>query len=259
MQTIDVSHARLAALMAATFALSACGGGGGSSGGGGTVPIPAPSSTIPPGPTATPTPPGSSSQTIVTSAGSITGAQGTFQPSEGDTASGGQGQPVDGTTCLATMPENYHVHAFVGLYVNGTLTALPAGIGMQNPQPPQGGFVNTASCFYELHTHDQSGLLHIEDPNPNNVPITQSLYTFKTFLDIWGITADANHFGPYTGAVRVFTSGQAARTSATVTADTLQYYGSDPNSIPLYSHQVIFIEVGPAYPAMPNVYFYEQQ
>ena len=262
MQTIDVSRLRIAALAVVTLGLAACGGGGGSSGGGGTVPVPAPSSTVP---VATPTPPptGSSSQTITTSAGSVSGQTGGFSPAEGDTASGGQGQPVDNTTCDTNMSDNYHIHALIGIYNNGTLMALPAGVGMQNPQPPTNGFVDVASCFYHLHTHDQSGIVHIEDPNPANMPISASMYTLKTFLDTWGITADANHFGPFQGPVRVFTSGQVSRANSnggTVTADTLTYYGNDPTSVPIYSHEVIFIEIGPSYPSsLPNVHFYVPQ
>lgn len=268
MQTMDVSRLRVAALVVATLGFTACGGGGGSSGGGGTVPVPAPSSTIPvatptPGSTATPAPPGPSSQTITTSAGSVSGQTGGFSPAEGDTASGGQGQPIDNTTCDTSMSDNYHIHAFIGVYNNGTLMALPAGVGMQNPQPPANGFVDVASCFYHLHTHDQSGIVHIEDPNPGNIPISASMYTLKTLLDIWGITADANHFGPFQGPVRVFTSGAISRANSngnTVAADTLTYFGSDPRSIPMYAHEVIFIEVGPNYPSsLPNVHFYVPQ
>jgi hypothetical protein len=33
----------------------------------------------------------------------------------------------------------------------------------------------------------------------------------------------------------------------------------DPNAIPLYSHEVIFLEVGPTYPTiLPNVIFYSE-
>jgi hypothetical protein len=159
------------------------------------------------------------------------------------------------------MPDNYHVHLFLGVYNNGTLMALANGTGMVNPQPPdRTGFVNFANCFYFLHTHDSSGIVHIEDNQ--NVPGTQSIFTLKTYLDIWGITADSNHFGPFTGPVRVFTSGQVYRgnmNNGVVSASTYTFYGTDPTNIPLYSHEVIFVEVGPTYPAsLPNVSFYTQ-
>ncbi len=239
------------------IALAACGGGAGS--GGGIMPSPPPTTSAPPTPT--PGPPGSSTQTIATRPGGTVGLVGQFQPLEGDTATGGQGQPVDGTTCDPTMSGVYHVHAYVGLWVNGTQIAIPAGAGMVNPGPPDPtGFVNTASCFYHLHTHDSSGIVHIEDPDPRGVPITQSLYPLKNLFDEWGITVGPNQFGTFTGPVRVFTSGQIYRgggSSVNVPATDLTFYGNDPTSVPLYSHEVIDIEVGPIFPSkLPNVTFY---
>lgn len=224
------------------------------------TPTPVPTPT--PAPTATPGPPGPSNQTIHATQGSVNGQTG-YSPAEGNTATGGQGSPVDGISCDPTMSNNYHIHIFLGVYNNGTLMAVPPGTGMVNPQPPDPtGFVNFANCFYHLHTHDSSGIVHVEDTNPNNVPNTTSIFTLKTYLDIWGVTADANHFGPFKGPVRVFTSGQVYRgnmNNGVVSASTLTFYGNDPTNVPLYSHELIFVEVGPNYPAsLPNVAFYTQ-
>lgn len=60
---------------------------------------------------------------------------------------------------------NYHVHAFVGIIVNGKQIALPDGLGMKSPGADSGGVTSTASCFYYLHTHEASGVVHIEDPS----------------------------------------------------------------------------------------------
>lgn len=249
-------------LAAAAALLVACGGGGG---GGGTTPggpVPQPSASAP-GAQPTPTPPVAGSATIDTAQGATIGQTGGFSPSEGDTTSGGLGQTVDNVSCDTSMSENYHIHFYLGVIVNGQQMALPPGTGMFNPQPPANGFVNLATCFYHLHTHDASGIVHIEDPDPQNIPITQSMYALKTYLDIWGITADANHFGPFGGPVEVFTSGQVDRSNSngnTVNATTYAYYGSDPTNIPLYSHEVIWVEVGPTYPtSLPSVHFYINQ
>ncbi len=253
-----------AALLISAFA--GCGGGGSSGGGGGAV-VP-PATTPAPTPTASPTPPGSSTQTVYTDAGTVYGETGEWTPTEGDTASGGQGQAVDGITCDPTMSNNYHIHAWLGLYVNGNPVALPMGVGMDNPGPPGSGspsypgFVDAATCFYHIHVHDQSGIVHVEDPDPNNVPITGSLYTLQNLFDEWGITVNANQFGPFTGPVRVFTSGQVYRgddasNNFITDASDLTYWGNDANTVPLYSHEVIDIEVGPTWPtSLPNVSFY---
>ena len=155
------------------------------------------------------------------------------------------------------MPTTYHVHVFLGVYNNGTLMALPEGTGMVNPGPAINGFVGTAQCFYYTHTHDSSGIVHIE--SSSNTPLTQSLFTLKTYLDIWGQTADANHFGPFNGPVRVFTSGQKAGPigGQLINANTYTFWGQDPTNIPLYSHEVIWVEVGPNYPTtLPNIQFF---
>lgn len=239
--------------------LTACGGGAGS--GAGSLPLPGNTATPAPTspPTPIPTPPGPSSQTIQTQPGAVIGEAGQFSPSIGDTSTGGQGQPVDGTTCDPTMSDSYHVHFYLGLWVNGTQVAIPAGLGMFNPQPAQNGFINAASCYYHIHTHDASGLVHIEDPS--TAPITQSLYTLKNLFDEWGITVNGNQFGSFSGPVRVFTSGQIYRGGAvnqTTPATDLTFYGSDATTVPLYSYEVIDVEVGPTFPTtLPNVYFYE--
>src|ERR1700682_1934338 len=61
-------------------------------------------------PTPKPSPP-----TIYTSPGKIRGLDDQFTPIDGDTATGGSGQPVDGITCQKTMSNNYHVHVYVAL------------------------------------------------------------------------------------------------------------------------------------------------
>lgn len=183
-----------------------------------------------------------------------------WTPNEGDTASGGQGaNTIDNTiTCQPTMSNNYHIHIFLGVYVNGQLMALPMAIGMENPGAPSSGFINTATCFYFIHTHDSSGIVHVEDPNPNNLAVTASMYTLQDVLDVWGITASANNFGQFTGPVRVFTSGQTYDGQNTnVPATSLTYWGNNPATVPLYSHEVIYVEVGPTWPTtLPNVVFY---
>ncbi len=250
------------AVGAAISLLAGCGGGGTGS----VVPSQPGSTSNPatptPVPTATPTPPGASTQTIETRPGAVIGETGQFSPAEGDASGGGSGTPVDNIMCDTSMSNNYHIHFYLGVFVNGKQVALPAGVGMVDPQPPDNtGFVNIAQCFYHIHTHDQSGVIHIEDPNPNNLAIQQPMYTLKDLFDIWGVTVNAGQFGSFSGPVRVFTTGQTYRGGASqgdVPASDLTFYGTDANAIPLYSYEVIYIEVGPSYPStLPNVHFYE--
>ena len=75
---------------------------------------------------------------------------------------------VDGISCDAGEQLAYHIHAHLSIYINGTLS----------PVPQQVGIASDGSCFYWLHTHDTTGVIHIESP-------TQKNYTLGNFFDEW--------------------------------------------------------------------------
>jgi len=77
--------------------------------------------------------------------------------------------PVDSISCQSTEQGGTHIHAHVTMYVNGTKTPIPANVGI----------APDSSCLYWLHTHDDSGVIHIEAPEGVSA-------TFGNFLDIWG-------------------------------------------------------------------------
>ncbi|MBV9270884.1 MAG: hypothetical protein JO165_07315 [Candidatus Eremiobacteraeota bacterium] len=180
------------------------------------------------------------------------------------------------------MSNNYHIHFYLGLYVNGAQIAVPDGTGMAEPngettfnnipnwteyasQPdPNNPGKRIPGCFYHLHTHDASGMIHVEDPNPLNAPVTASLYTLRNYLDIWGVQLSAFGFGPYTGPVTIVTSGQQFRggNKGYVTSNHYSYWdfnaNGDPNDMAIYSHEVIWIFVGSGNPTidqLPNIKF----
>jgi hypothetical protein len=192
----------------------------------------------------------------------VNGVADMFTPASGDTASGGNGSLVDGISCDPTMSNNYHIHVFVGFFINGVQYAMPIALGMVNPAAPVNGYVSSATCFYHIHTHQSSGVVHIEDPDPSGAPRTASLYTLKDFFDVWGITVDRSHVGPFSGPLLVVTSGQVytgSQNNGVVPSSTYHFYGGDPNAIPLYSHEVIWLLVGPNYPpSLDGVSFYTQ-
>lgn len=263
------------------------------------TPSPKPTATPTSVPSATPTP----NQQLVYSVGSgqingddtvFTGSPSAREKNDGDYPSGGHG-PVntsmtgpDGNTvsCLSSMAENYHVHAFLGFYNSGHAVALSDGIGMAEPQGDGDYAVNgttihnwenyATQCFYEMHTHDASGVIHIEAPSPNcggatqnTVPCDMSIFTLGDFLAVWGVqimpTGIYSNGAPImSGSVQIYTSGPVARGgpnhSAEVGSNTYSLYTGDPNAIPLYSHEVIFVDVGSGNltgSALPNVAFYE--
>jgi hypothetical protein len=79
-------------------------------------------------------------------------------------------QPIDGVYCDANEQLSYHIHAYLQIYIDGANVPLSQGIGIAPGTAP--------SCLYWLHTHDTSGVIHIESP-------TTRIYTLKQFFDIW--------------------------------------------------------------------------
>ncbi|HET9029481.1 MAG TPA: hypothetical protein VFN49_04835 [Candidatus Aquilonibacter sp.] len=251
------------------------------------TPVPTPTPTAAPTPTPVPTPVGSTptwnGQTLATTPCIYNSSTSTFDCSQlvtngqpdmftpilGDTPSGGHGpvgSQIDQAQCDTTMSDNYHIHVFIGLYVNGTEYALPTGVGVADPASQNDKDTQYATqCFYYTHTHDRTGVVHIEDPNGgiSAVPPMNSMYTLKTLFDVWGITVSNSQFGQFGGNVQVYTSGQTYRgggnANSTIPESDLTPWVGDPNTIPLYSHEVIWFLVGPNYPtSLPAVHFYEE-
>jgi hypothetical protein len=75
---------------------------------------------------------------------------------------------VDGVSCDQGEHTDFHVHAHLSLYINGSQVQVPQSIGIAPDQ----------SCYYWVHTHDTSGVIHIEAPGQDN-------YKLGTFFKIW--------------------------------------------------------------------------
>ena len=144
----------------------------------------------------------------------------------GDTPTGGQGGPVDGIPCdNATI--TYHIHAHVTLFHNGTQVALPLAIGLISPVYTMGGnFADGGTCFYHLHTHDNSGIVHIENP-------TVTTFTLGQVFDIWGMPLTTSNIAGFSGPM-IFYVGTSL-------------YTGDPRAIVLSNHEQITLEVGGPY------------
>lgn len=91
-----------------------------------------------------------------------------------------------------------HYHAHLDILVNGHAVPVPAGIGFI----VQGG---QATGLTSLHTHDTSGVVHIE--SPKNVP-----FTLGQFFTEWGVALGPGQLGGLTDnasqVLRVFVDGQ---------------------------------------------------
>lgn len=185
----------------------------------------------------TPTPgPAPTSKPVLLAPGKIIGKPifgiPTPNPQKGilaDSPTGGHGQPVDGIPCEASEAAVLHVHSHLAILVNGSPVEIPAYVGIAINGPQQ-------SCLYWLHTHDASGVIHIEAGDvtaPNGGP-----FTLGNFFDIWGEPLSTDQVGPYKGKLNMFLNGQP--------------YTGDPRNIPLIAHQGIVLEVGKTVTPPPN-------
>lgn len=138
----------------------------------------------------------------------------------GDTATDGA---VDGITCDTSEQLLFHIHAHLSIYVNGTQKLVAAGIGIGPPLVVRNDFVVGGSCFSWLHTHDESGVVHIESP-------IERVYQLGDFFDIWGQALTATQVGPAAGAVTAYVNGAP--------------FTGDPRTIPLNAHNVVQLDVG---------------
>ena len=74
---------------------------------------------------------------------------------------------IDGIECARTEQFAFHIHTQLNITINNQSYPIPAGVG-----------IIPNNCIYWLHTHDDSGVIHIESP-------IEKEFTLGQFLHIW--------------------------------------------------------------------------
>jgi hypothetical protein len=148
-----------------------------------------------------------------------------------DTPQGGRGQTLDGVGCGTQEYATYHVHTHLALFYDGKQMQVPPYIGFA---PSLAG-----GCLYWIHTHDATGIIHIEAPDIN--PPQGGPYTLGMFFDIWGQPLDRNNIAGFVGPVTAYVNGAK--------------YDGDLRAIPLRAHQQVVLEVGTPVVPPPNYAF----
>jgi hypothetical protein len=193
---------------------------------------------------------------VSTYPGAVIGTPDKFAPVEGDTPTGGHGQTLDKIQCdPKEYLDDYHVHIYLGIIVDGQHLALPTAIGMRDPRKPVNGYISKTKCFYYIHTHDSSGIVHIEDPR--NLAPSAVVYHLHDILRIWGVTYSKTSFDKFKGPVHVFV-GRVPQLGGTL-VNSYTAVTRPLGEIPVRSHEVIWIEVGNSYftaNRLPSVRFY---
>jgi len=155
-----------------------------------------------------------------------------FEP--GDTPQGGNGQPVDGIEGSSMEMLKVHVHAHLALFQKGQQIAIPYAIGIVRPFQVNNGFVGMGRGIYWLHTHDATGIIHVESPDDRT-------YTLGQFFDIWGQPLTSGNVAGLRGVVRAYVDGKP--------------YGGNPRAIVLGAHTQICLEVGAPFVPPPTYAF----
>ena len=152
--------------------------------------------------------------------------------------------PLDRAVAAGLEPEtqeflNFHVHAHLDVFVNGSPVEVPAGIGIDITDPAvhttqsdlgptYGGIYPGCAepCISPLHTHDPTGIVHTESAvdQPN---------TLGQFFTEWGVALTAECVGGYCSpdaSIQVFVDGNT--------------FSGDPADIELADQLEIAIVIG---------------
>ena len=132
----------------------------------------------------------------------------------------GLGAPISGIECHSGEAVSYHVHTLLEIYLKGEKVKIPANIG-----------IIPGHCMYWLHTHDETGLIHVEAPR-------QMKFTLGQFFDVWGqqLSSD-NVLG-----IDLASSNLEMR----MYVDGERYLG-DPREIELVDNRLIILDIGPPF------------
>ena len=116
----------------------------------------------------------------------------------------------------------FHIHQHLDVYLNGEHVTVPAFVG-----------IDDNSFITEMHTHDASGVLHVE--SAQNRP-----YTLGQFFGEWSVRLTANCVGRYCGNFHWWLDGKRQ--------------SGNPADLVLKAHQEIVIAAGKPPLHVPSSY-----
>ncbi len=125
-----------------------------------------------------------------------------------------------------------HIHQHLDIIINGKPVTVPSGIGINQ----------IARFISPLHTHDVSGVMHVESDVKRD-------FTLGQFFDVWGLRFSKSCVGAYCAkgadTLRVFVNGKPV--------------SNNPRNLVLREHQEIAVVYGPATAkvSVPSSYRFE--
>jgi hypothetical protein len=133
-------------------------------------------------------------------------------------------QPL-GLNQLGAEGEVVHIHQHLDIYVNGKHVTVPAQIGIYDGQ-----------FLTELHTHDTTGVMHVESPKKRT-------FSLGEFFGVWGVRLTSTCVGGYC----------KPQTPWKMYVNGVPYPG-DPSTLLLKKHQEIGIVIGKPPKKIPSTY-----
>jgi len=134
-------------------------------------------------------------------------------------------QAIDGIECEPAEVFNYHVHAHLDMFIDGSPTQIPASIGI----------LSSPACFYWLHTHSTDGIIHIESPS-------EKAFTLGQFMDVWNETRHSS-----------LLSNDLSTKSVSVYVNGTKMPG-DYRDVQLQSREEVALVIGNAPSTIPSEY-----
>lgn len=81
-------------------------------------------------------------------------------------------------SCTIDEETKFHIHPNLQIIINGKPQVIPAEIGV------------TSTCLSSIHTHDATGVIHIESPEKRD-------FTLGDFFAVWKKTFNKNQLMDY--------------------------------------------------------------
>ncbi|HSS25258.1 MAG TPA: hypothetical protein VLL82_12860 [Mycobacterium sp.] len=169
--------------------------------------------------------------TVALLAGACSGSSGHASAQPGASTSGGIVWPRPTDTAAAIQAANLpalpaegqfeHYHAHLDVIIDGQAVTVPANVGIDIEN----------QRISPVHTHDTSGVIHIEST-------THTTYTLGQFFTQWGVKLNGQCIG-------TFCAGPARQILATVNGQPVT---GDPSTIPFTPHAQITLWSGPPGP-----------
>jgi hypothetical protein len=160
------------------------------------------------------------------------------------------GVPVDRHEYGIPGHPGTHIHAHLDVFVNGKPVQVPAGIGIDftvpgvqhgsspDGTPSYGGIELCArACIAALHTHDDSGVMHIESQEPRS-------YRLGDLFAEWHVRMDGECVGGYckpNASIAVYRNGDR--------------FSGNPAGLVLADREEIAVVIGSPPDVIPSTYF----